>query len=173
MLRNNHLHFDLPRPEAAGGERGDRLDLGLQRRPEISVPLKNMDGRYTADERTLDELEAEGRVAFRYLDGNPNGSLRDIAGITNAAGNIVGLMRTRARRGAADRHRPHRRPRFLHLDHQEAGQRMSLDTVKHAAETPDAAQLLEGALASSEDEYARSARSWAAAPPAPSSPCTP
>lgn len=56
------------------------------------MPLKNMDGRYTADERTLDELEAEGRVAFRYLDGNPNGSLRDIIGITNAAGTIVGLM---------------------------------------------------------------------------------
>lgn len=45
-----------------------------------------------ADERVLDELEAEGRVAFRYLDGNPNGSLRDIAGVTNAAGNVVGLM---------------------------------------------------------------------------------
>ena len=41
---------------------------------------------------TLDELEAEGRVAFRYADVNPNGSLRDIAGITNAAGNVVGLM---------------------------------------------------------------------------------
>jgi len=51
-----------------------------------------MDGRYVADERTLDELEAEGRVAFRYLDVNPNGSLRDIAGITNEAGNVVGLM---------------------------------------------------------------------------------
>lgn len=50
-----------------------------------------MDGRYVADERVLDELEAEGRVAFRYVDMNPNGSLRDI-GITNAAGNVVGLM---------------------------------------------------------------------------------
>jgi phosphoribosylformylglycinamidine synthase len=45
-----------------------------------------------ADERTLDELEGEGRVVVRYLGGNPNGSYRDIAGIANARGNVVGLM---------------------------------------------------------------------------------
>ena len=45
-----------------------------------------------ADERTLDELEGEGRVVFRYLHDNPNGSYRDIAGITNERGNVVGLM---------------------------------------------------------------------------------
>ncbi|NUL46569.1 phosphoribosylformylglycinamidine synthase subunit PurQ [Cellulosimicrobium funkei] len=59
---------------------------------EITVPLKNQDGQYVADERTLDELEGERRVAFRYVGANPNGSRRDIAGITNAAGNVVGLM---------------------------------------------------------------------------------
>ena len=58
---------------------------------EILIPIKNGEGRFTADERTLDELEAEGRVVARYLD-NPNGSARDIAGIANAAGNVVGLM---------------------------------------------------------------------------------
>jgi phosphoribosylformylglycinamidine synthase I len=58
---------------------------------EIVIPIKNGEGRYTADEHTLDELEAEGRVIARYLD-NPNGSARDIAGIANAAGNVVGLM---------------------------------------------------------------------------------
>lgn len=58
---------------------------------EIVIPIKNGEGRYTADERTLDALEAEGRVIARYLD-NPNGSARDIAGIANAAGNVVGLM---------------------------------------------------------------------------------
>ncbi|HLS14312.1 MAG TPA: phosphoribosylformylglycinamidine synthase subunit PurQ [Beutenbergiaceae bacterium] len=57
----------------------------------ITIPLKNQDGQFIADEPTLDELEGEGRVVFRYLD-NPNGSRRDIAGITNAAGNVVGLM---------------------------------------------------------------------------------
>lgn len=68
----------------------------------IRIPLKNQDGLYVADERTLDELEAENRVVFRYVDGathgpagyedNPNGSYRDIAGITNTYGNVVGLM---------------------------------------------------------------------------------
>jgi phosphoribosylformylglycinamidine synthase I len=57
----------------------------------IVVPVKNGDGRYYADPRTLDELEAEGRVVVRY-DGNPNGSARDVAGIRNEAGNVVGLM---------------------------------------------------------------------------------
>ena len=80
---------------------------------EIMIVLKNQDGQYVADRRTLDELEGEGRVAFRYLveeavvEGqdasaptqydrfagrNPNGSYRDIAGITNERGNVVGLM---------------------------------------------------------------------------------
>jgi phosphoribosylformylglycinamidine synthase subunit PurQ / glutaminase len=59
---------------------------------EIVVPLKNGEGGYIADARTLDELEAEGRVVVRYVGGNPNGSYRDIAGIANHAGNVVGLM---------------------------------------------------------------------------------
>ena len=59
---------------------------------EIVVPLKNGEGGFVADQRTLDELEAGGRVIARYLDDNPNGSYRDIAGISNAAGNVVGLM---------------------------------------------------------------------------------
>lgn len=59
---------------------------------EIVVPLKNGEGGFVADQRTLDELEGEGRVVARYLGGNPNGSYREIAGITNAAGNVVGLM---------------------------------------------------------------------------------
>ena len=56
------------------------------------IPIKNGEGGFVADERTLDELEGEGRVVARYLGGNPNGSARDIAGIANAAGNVVGLM---------------------------------------------------------------------------------
>ncbi|MFJ2148027.1 phosphoribosylformylglycinamidine synthase subunit PurQ [Streptomyces microflavus] len=92
MLRNNHLHFVCRDQKLRVENAGTAWTSDYSAGQEISVPLKNMDGRYTADEHTLDELEAEGRVAFRYLDGNPNGSLRDIAGITNAAGNIVGLM---------------------------------------------------------------------------------
>jgi phosphoribosylformylglycinamidine synthase len=100
MLRNNHLHF-ICRDQKLRVENADTAwTADYESGQEISVPLKNVDGRYVADERVLDELEAEGRVAFRYLThgdaadgyGNPNGSLRDIAGITNAAGNVVGLM---------------------------------------------------------------------------------
>ncbi|GGT46528.1 phosphoribosylformylglycinamidine synthase subunit PurQ [Streptomyces kurssanovii] len=92
MLRNNHLHF-ICRDQKLRVENADTAwTADYESGQEISVPLKNMDGRYVADERVLDELEAEGRVAFRYLGLNPNGSLRDIAGISNAAGNVVGLM---------------------------------------------------------------------------------
>ncbi|WP_084965160.1 phosphoribosylformylglycinamidine synthase subunit PurQ [Thermoactinospora rubra] len=59
---------------------------------EIVLPVKHGEGRYVADARTLEELEARGQVVFRYAGGNPNGSLNDIAGIRNEAGNIVGLM---------------------------------------------------------------------------------
>lgn len=58
---------------------------------EITIALKNGEGNYQASPETLAELEESGRVAFRYL-GNPNGSANDIAGITNARGNVVGLM---------------------------------------------------------------------------------
>jgi phosphoribosylformylglycinamidine synthase subunit PurQ / glutaminase len=63
-----------------------------RRGQEIVIPLKNGEGGFVADERTLDELEAEGRVVVRYAGNNPNGSYRDIAGISNDAGNVVGLM---------------------------------------------------------------------------------
>lgn len=59
---------------------------------EILVVLKNGEGRYVADEETLDRLEGEGRVLARYVGENPNGSYRGIAGVTNEHGNIVGLM---------------------------------------------------------------------------------
>ena len=59
---------------------------------EITVPLKNGEGGYVADEATLDRLEGEGLVVARYLGVNPNGSYRDIAGIRNERGNVVGLM---------------------------------------------------------------------------------
>lgn len=59
---------------------------------EITIVLKNGEGGFVADEDTLDRLEGEGRVVARYLGGNPNGSFRDIAGIANERGNVVGLM---------------------------------------------------------------------------------
>ncbi|GAB2688670.1 phosphoribosylformylglycinamidine synthase subunit PurQ [Kitasatospora kifunensis] len=98
MLRNNHLHFICRDQKLRVENASTAWTTDYQVGQEISVPLKNMDGRYTADARTIDELESEGRVVFRYLAGgpnevaNPNGSINDIAGITNAAGNVVGLM---------------------------------------------------------------------------------
>ncbi|NEA29746.1 phosphoribosylformylglycinamidine synthase subunit PurQ [Actinomadura bangladeshensis] len=59
---------------------------------EVVIPIKNRDGRYTADRETLIELADTGRIVARYVDLNPNGSLDDIAGICNEAGNVVGLM---------------------------------------------------------------------------------
>lgn len=59
---------------------------------EIVVPVKNGEGCYVTDEATLDELEGEGRVVLRYVDRNPNGSRRDIAGVCDPTGRIVGVM---------------------------------------------------------------------------------
>ncbi|KAB2348387.1 phosphoribosylformylglycinamidine synthase subunit PurQ [Actinomadura rudentiformis] len=59
---------------------------------ELVIPVKNRDGRFTADPSTINELEESGRIVARYLDVNPNGSINDIAGIRNEAGNVVGLM---------------------------------------------------------------------------------
>lgn len=65
---------------------------GFTEGQEITIPLKNGEGGYIASEETLDRLEGDGLVAFRYLDVNPNGSMRDIAGLRNERGNVVGLM---------------------------------------------------------------------------------
>jgi phosphoribosylformylglycinamidine synthase len=64
----------------------------FERGAEITIVLKNGEGGYVADADTLDRLEGEDRVVFRYLGDNPNGSYRDIAGVCNDRGNVVGLM---------------------------------------------------------------------------------
>jgi phosphoribosylformylglycinamidine synthase len=92
MLRNESLHFVCRDQKLRVENAGTAWTVDYTVGQEISIPLKNVDGRFVADARTIDELEAEGRVAFRYLDVNPNGSINHIAGITNAAGNVVGLM---------------------------------------------------------------------------------
>jgi len=92
LTRNQHLHFinrdQTLKIENATTDWTSAYDGGEQ----IVIPVKNGEGCYVADERTLDALEAEGRVIARYVGGNPNGSLRDIAGITNERGNVVGIM---------------------------------------------------------------------------------
>ena len=92
LTRNQGLHFvctDQPltvennsTPWTSGYAKGDRL----------VIPIKNGEGSFQASAETLRELESESRVVLRYADSNPNGSKNDIAGITNARGNVVGVM---------------------------------------------------------------------------------
>jgi phosphoribosylformylglycinamidine synthase subunit PurQ / glutaminase len=65
---------------------------GFSADAEIIVPLKNGEGAFIASAETIERIEGEGQVAFRYLGVNPNGSVNDIAGVSNARGNVVGLM---------------------------------------------------------------------------------
>ncbi|SCL16278.1 phosphoribosylformylglycinamidine synthase subunit PurQ [Micromonospora inyonensis] len=92
LTRNQHLHFrnrdQILRIEATGTAWTNTYQAGQ----EILIPVKNGEGCYVADAATLDRLEGEGRVVARYVGGNPNGSQRDIAAITNSAGNVVGIM---------------------------------------------------------------------------------
>lgn len=92
LTRNGSLHF-VCRDQRLRIERTD-TDWTRDYAPgqEIVIPVKNGEGCFVADDATLDALEAEGRVIARYLEVNPNGSRRDIAGISNARGNVVGLM---------------------------------------------------------------------------------
>ncbi|WP_200942299.1 phosphoribosylformylglycinamidine synthase subunit PurQ [Angustibacter sp. Root456] len=92
LVRNDHRKF-VCRDQTLSIERVDTpWTRGYTQGQQIVVPLKNGEGGYVADERTLDELEGEGRVVARYAGDNPNGSYRAIAGVSNAAGNVVGLM---------------------------------------------------------------------------------
>src|SRR3954452_2045621 len=92
LIRNDHRKFVCKDQKLRVESTATAWTSAYGAGQEIVVPLKNGEGGFVADERTLDELEGEGRVVARYLEVNPNGSRRDIAGITNAAGNVVGLM---------------------------------------------------------------------------------
>jgi phosphoribosylformylglycinamidine synthase I len=92
LIRNDHRRFACLDQPLRIENNNTAWTNGFPAGAEIVVPLKNGEGGYVADERTLDELEAHGRVVARYVGGNPNGSYRDIAGISNVAGNVVGLM---------------------------------------------------------------------------------
>jgi phosphoribosylformylglycinamidine synthase I len=92
LIRNDHRKF-VCRDQRLRIESNETVwTRDYEPGQQIVVPLKNGEGGYVADRRTLDELEGEGRVVARYLDDNPNGSYRNIAGISNADGNVVGLM---------------------------------------------------------------------------------
>lgn len=92
LTRNEGLHFvcrdQWLKVENADTAWSSRYETGA----EILIPVKNAEGRFQASANVLDELEGEGRVVFRYSGSNPNGSQRDIAGISSANGRVVGLM---------------------------------------------------------------------------------
>jgi phosphoribosylformylglycinamidine synthase I len=91
LVRNAGLKY-ICRPVALRVETTNTPFTNLAQKGQVvTYPIAHGEGRYTADEATLDELEAEDRVVFRYVN-NPNGSLRDIAGICNKERNVLGMM---------------------------------------------------------------------------------
>jgi phosphoribosylformylglycinamidine synthase len=92
LIRNDHQKFVCRDQRLRVDNARTAWTSSYDEGQEITVVLKNGEGSYVADADTLDRLEGEGLVVARYLDVNPNGSLRDIAGITNERGNVVGLM---------------------------------------------------------------------------------
>lgn len=100
LMRNGGLRF-LSRPVRVRVEATDTpWTRAYVPGEELTTPVASGDGRYVADDRVADELEAEGRVVWRYVGENPNGSTRSIAGVSNAGRNVVGIMPHPERRNA-------------------------------------------------------------------------
>ncbi|HYH29594.1 MAG TPA: phosphoribosylformylglycinamidine synthase subunit PurQ, partial [Pseudonocardia sp.] len=92
LVRNAGLHFVCRDLRLRVESTATAWTSGLAVGQELLVPLKSGEGRYVADSDTLAQLDAEGRVVFRYAGANPNGALSSIAGISSADGRVVGLM---------------------------------------------------------------------------------
>ena len=91
LLRNQDLKFICRELRLRVETTNSPFTSKLERGRVLRLPIAHGEGRYFADEHTLDELEGEDRVAFRYID-NPNGSLRGIAGVLNRERNVMGMM---------------------------------------------------------------------------------
>jgi phosphoribosylformylglycinamidine synthase len=92
LIRNAGLHFVCRDQRLRVESSSTRWTGQYAEGAEVVIPVKHGEGRYVADAATIEQLERDGLVTFRYVGGNPNGALNDIAGIRNAAGNVVGLM---------------------------------------------------------------------------------
>ena len=92
LTRNSDLHFLCRDQEIEIINNATVWTSSFTAGEKITIPLKNGEGSFQCDDRTLAQLEDEGRIIARYLGENPNGSRNSIAGITNARGNVVGLM---------------------------------------------------------------------------------
>lgn len=91
LLQNERLKYVCKPVSLDVTNAQTRFTSGYGGRREVTMTVGNGEGNYFADEATLDRLEGEGQVVFRYRD-NPNGSARDIAGIVNGRGNVLGMM---------------------------------------------------------------------------------
>ncbi len=91
LMRNAGIHFVCREVHLTVGNNQSLFTSRYEADQQILIPIAHHDGNYYADDETLDRIEGEGRVAFRYCD-NPNGSARDIAGVLNDAGNVLGMM---------------------------------------------------------------------------------
>ena len=91
LMRNSGLRFICDRVKLTVESADTAFTRGYERGQELIIPVAHHDGNFFADDETLDRIEGEGQVAFRY-GANPNGSSRDIAGVTNAKGNVLGMM---------------------------------------------------------------------------------
>jgi phosphoribosylformylglycinamidine synthase I len=92
LIRNDHGSFVCRDQRLRVENTSTDWTKGFTESQEITIPLKNGEGGFIASAAELERLEGENHVVFRYLDVNPNGSLNNIAGVTNARGNVVGLM---------------------------------------------------------------------------------
>ena len=92
LIRNDHGRFVCRDQKLRVEKASTAWTNGFEAGDEITIPLKNGEGSFVASADELERIEGEDRVVFRYLDINPNGSMNDIAGVTNARGNVVGLM---------------------------------------------------------------------------------
>lgn len=91
LLRNDKLKYICKDVDLDIVNANTRFTAGFGERRQARMTIGNGEGNYFADDETLDRLEGEGRVVFRYAD-NPNGSARGIAGIINEKGNVLGMM---------------------------------------------------------------------------------
>ena len=92
LIRNDRRTFVCRDQQLRVESRDTVWTCAMTEGQEITIVLKNGEGGFVADPETIERLEGENQVVFRYLEVNPNGSMNDIAGITNARGNVVGLM---------------------------------------------------------------------------------
>jgi phosphoribosylformylglycinamidine synthase I len=93
LLPNEGLRFICRQVELVAENFNGTFGAEIGAGDRLSIPIKHMSGRYFAPDDELDGLEAQGRIALRYASGeNPNGSVRDIAGVVNETGNVLGLM---------------------------------------------------------------------------------